>query len=107
MLPRSRPFRLALALVLCAVAVWAALRMRHHDAMRNLRRVAISAATAAAVLLVGTVVAGGTVEPGHGEDFQSHAGVGAFGRFELDDAFVGEGIARARGRASPERERDG
>ena len=28
MLPRSRPFRLALALVLCAVAVWAALRAR-------------------------------------------------------------------------------
>ena len=63
-LPGPPPIRFLWAAVLVVplgVAVWAALQMRHHDPMRNLRRVAISAAAAAAALLVATVIAGGTV----------------------------------------------
>ncbi|MFT4201638.1 DUF6350 family protein [Gordonia sp. (in: high G+C Gram-positive bacteria)] len=62
--PGQPPIRFLWAIVLVvplAIAVWAALRSRHYDPMRNLRRVAISAATAAGVLLVATFVGAGTV----------------------------------------------
>ncbi len=63
-LPSAPPIRFLWAgalVVPLAVALWAGLAMRHHDPVRNLRRVTISAAAAAAVLLVATVAAGGTV----------------------------------------------
>lgn len=62
--PGAPPIRFLWALVLAVplvVAIWAGLRMRHVDPLRNLRRVAISAATAAAVLALAAFFAGGAV----------------------------------------------
>ncbi|GAA3027792.1 hypothetical protein GCM10010528_06960 [Gordonia defluvii] len=63
-LPGDPPIRYlwAIALVVpLAIACRAALRMRHYDLARNLRRVTVGAATTAAVLLIATVGAGGTI----------------------------------------------
>ncbi|MFT3899217.1 MAG: DUF6350 family protein [Gordonia sp. (in: high G+C Gram-positive bacteria)] len=62
--PGPPPIRYLWAVVLVvplAVAIWAGLRARHYDPLRNLRRVAIIAAVAAVVMFVATLAAAGTV----------------------------------------------
>jgi len=62
--PGAPPIRFLWATALAvplAIGVWAAMRTRHIDPARNLRRVAISAATVAVLMLVATAVAGGSV----------------------------------------------
>lgn len=91
-LPGQPPIKFLWATVLVvplAVAIWAALRMRHHDPMRNLRRVAISAAAAAAVLIVATVLAGGTVgELGRAGGDPPLVGLTAFGALMVVGSIV-------------------
>ncbi|GAB10425.1 hypothetical protein GOARA_056_01730 [Gordonia araii NBRC 100433] len=90
--PGPPPIRFlwSIALVVpLGIAVWAGLRMRHYDPIRNLRRVAICAATAAAVLLLATLAATGTVgELGRAGGDPPVVGVFAFGLFVVVGAII-------------------